>query len=526
MLFSCLQFVRTLPMRLFVLLSVFALASCGGGGGSSSNTGSGTTASDASLSALSLSSASLDQIFQSTQLSYTSSVNFLVNAIGETATLQNSGASLTIDGKSATSGSVTTPVYLATGSNTVKTVVTATDGVTTRTYSIDVTRKTLADVLQQSSSLSDALSNDDFGVSIAISGKTMVVGADYRDTGVYSNNGAAFVYTYDTSSGKWIYQTTLTASSPANNDHFGKSVAIDGNTIVVGAPDQDTAGFNAGAAYVFTGSGSSWAQQGMLTVTSSGSEHFGSSVAVSGNTIVVGSPYQSAGVGAAYVFVNTGTGWATPSHTKLTDSNLGSNDKFGNSVAIDGNTVVVGAPNHAISSVATGAAYVFTGSGTNWTEQPMLSANNGANLDSFGATVSISGSTIAVGATGVSSNTGAAYVFYNDGSGWTQQGNALQANNKASGAAFGYSIALSGERLVVGADTEGASQSGAVYVFMRNGNSWSQTAYLKANDAAASDYFGSSVGIDNDILVTGARNKTVTTTSGSATGAGAMYAFQ
>ena len=494
------------------------------------------------LSALSLSNASLDQIFQSSLFSYTSTVNFLVNTIGVTATTNDSGDTLTIDNNNATSATLFSPVYLATGSNTVDTVVTSADATASQTYSIAITRNTLTNFVnsEQKWGLSSPAQNDDFGVSVAISGNTMVVGADqWYNATTTLNPGAAFVYTYDTSSASWVYRATLTAAKPTTGAFFGHSVAIDGNTIVVGAPNDGTARTNAGAAYVFTGSGNSWTQQNVLTASDALSgDKFGSSVSISGNTIVVGAYLHSGG--EAYVFYNDGSGWSAS--TVMANQQIltgGLSDNFGKSVATDGTTIVVGAPLHPVSGVTTGAAYVFTGSGTSWTQQTILSESTGGLYgDKFGASVAVSGSTIAIGATGatgLSANTGAAYVFTGSGASWNQQAK-VQASNGDAGDNFGNSIALSGERLVVGADqedgdntstltfpNENAQFAGAVYIYMRDSsNTWTQSVYLKASDAAAYNFFGASVGIDNDWLVTGATGKTIS----GVTSAGGGYAFQ
>lgn len=495
----------------------------------------------ASLSALSITNVTLDQPFQSSQSSYTSGVHFLINSVRVNAMLTDNGATMTVNGVAASSGVNTTPINLAEGSNTIVIVVTATDGITTQTYSIDITRQTAASFAQQSYSDPDAATNDRFGVSIAISGDTMVVGAEWEDTAPNTDNGAAYVFVRN--SGVWSIQQKLIADNAASSDNFGHSVAIAGNTIVVGALYQDGTAFNAGAAYVFIRSNGIWSQQGYLQANdAAANDQFGISVSISVDSIVVGA-YQPSGNGAAYVFVRSNGVWSQ--QQKLTAGNAGTSDLFGKSVAIEGDTLVVGAPQEDgdASSTATtpndsatdaGAAYVFTRSSTTWTQQAYLKATGATTSaspgDHFGDTVSISGNNIAVGATGRSSGAGAAYVFVGSGASWSQQA-FLQASNAQAGDAFGYSIAISEDRLVVGADTEdgdassttaspneGATDSGAVYVFLRDGtNAWTQQLYVKASDAAAGDYFGSSVGIDVDTLVVGARAKSTT---------GGAYVFQ
>lgn len=495
--------------------------------------------SHASLSALTLAHASLDQIFQDIQTSYTASVNFLVNSVRVNATLSDSGASMTVNGVAASSGVDTAPIYLAEGSNMINIAVTAPGGGVTITYSIDITRQAAITFAQQpptgAAATGEAIT-DNFGVSIAISGDTMVVGADRNDvtTGT-SEDGAAYVFIRN--NGSWTQQAKLIADNAGSTDSFGHSVAIDGDTIVVGAPNEDGSGLlNDGAAYVFTRNNNGvWTQQKMLKASDAAFYgYFGTSVSISGNSIAVGANRPS-GTGEAYVFIRSNGNWSE--QQALTASNAGAGDQFGKSVAIDGDTLVVGAPNEDgdANSTATipndnaafaGAAYVFTRTNGVWSQLKYLKGDNAAPGDNFGDTVAISGSSIAVGATGRDASTGAVYVFTGSGSSWSQQP-MLQASNAQAGDTFGYSIALSEDRLVVGADTADdnanlLTASGAVYVFLRNGATWSEQLYVKASDAASNDYFGSSVDIDGDTLVVGARAKSIT----GVNNAGAAYVFQ
>ena len=253
-------------------------------------------------------------------------------------------------------------------------------------------------------------------------------------------------------------EAKLTASDAAAGDLFGFSVAISGETAVVGALSDDTAaGTDAGSAYVFVRSGISWSQQ-----------------------------------------------------AKLTASDAAAGDDFGESVAISGNTIVVGADLDDDAGNFSGSAYVFVRSGTSWSQQAKLTAGDAAAGDQFGFYVGISGETVVVGCLGDDSGgteAGAAYVFVRSGTSWSQQ-QKLTASDAAAGDLFGFSVTIGGDTVVVGApldDTGAGSDAGSAYVFVRSGTSWSQQAKLTASDAAAGDQFGrNAVGISSDTVVVGA----------------------
>ena len=363
------------------------------------------------------------------------------------------------------------------------------------------------------------------------------------------------------------------ASNTGSGDNFGSSVAISGNTMVVGAPYESSAakGINgsqtsnaadsSGAAYVFVRSGTTWKQLAYLKASNTNAaDNFGFSVAISGNTIIVGAPFEDSAAtgvngnqadnsamsaGAAYVFVRSSTTWKQQAYLKA--SNAKASATFGTDVAISGNLAVVGAP--AESSAATGvngngadtsapfagAAYVFARSSTTWSQQAYLKASNTDANDAFGTVVDISGSTVVVGApteasnaTGVNAvgtdnsanSAGAAYVFTGSAGVWTQQAY-LKASNTDIGDEFGSSVAVSGNEVLVGAIGEASAatgvtgnqadntltNSGAVYAFSRSGSVWTQQAYLKASNPGANDQFGSSLAFSGATGVVGAESE-------------------
>ena len=212
----------------------------------------------------------------------------------------------------------------------------------------------------------------------------------------------------------WSRQSKLIAGDGAAGDLFGNSVSVDGETVVVGARQDDTAaGTSAGSAYVFVRSGMSWSQQAQLTASDGAAlGFFGRSVSVDGDTVVVGADMP--GAGAAYVFALSGTSWVQ--QAKLTASDRQKVGGFGRSVSLDGDTVVVGAPGtDPAAATGAGAAYVFVRSGrTSWSQHVKLTAGDGAFNDGFGCSVSVDGDTVVVGAhqnDTVGNRAGAAYVF-------------------------------------------------------------------------------------------------------------------
>ena len=345
--------------------------------------------------------------------------------------------------------------------------------------------------LQQATlTASDGATGAYFGYSVAVSGDTAVVGAYGAD----SETGAAYVFTR--SGAVWTQQQKLTASDGALGAKFGCSVAVSGDTAVVGAWGDDS---NSGAAYVFTRSASVWTQQQKLTAgAASDLANFGASVALSGDTAIVGAPGDSF-IGAAYVFTRSGTVWTRLQRLTAGDGAEG----FARSVAVDGGTAVVGAwSTDYLTSATTGAAYVYTCSSTGWSEQQKLTASDAAADDVFGFSVAVSGDTVAVGALYADSYAGAAYVFTRSGTAWSEQ-QKLTASDGAVGDDFGISVALSGDTVVVGAYLDDTS-AGAAYVFARSGSAWSEQQKLTASDCAADDHFGVSVALSGDTAVIGA----------------------
>jgi hypothetical protein len=357
----------------------------------------------------------------------------------------------------------------------------------------------------------DGVDGDRLGASLAITGDTVVVGASLDDV-TFTDQGSAYVFVR--SGTTWSQQAKLTASDGAANDFFGQSVAISGDTVVAGAYGH---GF-AGATFVFVRNATTWSQQQEL-VAGFINDKFGSSVAVSGDTIVVGSIF---GANLSYVFLRFGTAWAQEKELQRSDG--AADDKFGVSVAVSGGIAVVGAPSNDVGANPNqGAAYVFDLRAENF----HIKASDGATGDQFGQSVAISGDTVVVGApfdnVGANGDQGSAYVFVRSGATWTQQQQLFGSDGAASDH-FGFAVAISGDTVVIGASNDNVSTNegqGSAYVFVRSGTVWSQQQKLTASDGASSDQFGFAVAISGDTLICGA----VTDTVGGNASQGSAYVF-
>jgi hypothetical protein len=369
-----------------------------------------------------------------------------------------------------------------------------------------------------------------FGYSIAIDGDTIVVGAKEDDLGLNVDQGS--VYVFVKGEGGWMESARLVASDGAANDQFGVSVGVSGDTVVVGSWFDDNIGLGGkGSAYVFARPEGGWAGTLHETarLTASDRQHgdlFGASVAISGDTIVVGAPFDDFGdlwsaQGSVYVFVRPGGSWINMTEgAKLSASDKGTYDRLGSAVAVSGDTVVAGAFGDDVGAKADqGSAYVFVRGGPGWfgsqTETAKLTAANGVAGGNFGYSVAVDGDTVVAGALFQNNARGAAYVFVEPATGWAST-SAFDAELwmpfEGQYDFFGASVAVSPDRLVVGARFGGGpkhADQGAAYVFVKQpGYGWTSNApphaRLTAADGAASDQFGSAVGLSGDTVVVGA----------------------
>jgi len=348
----------------------------------------------------------------------------------------------------------------------------------------------------------DGAGSHTFGVSVAVDGDTAVVGAPNAD----DFRGAVYVFTR--SGDSWTQTAKLTASDGAGGDSLGVSVAVDGDTIVAGANTLQ------GSVYTFARTGGDRTQTAKLTASDgAAADQLGSSVAVDGDTIVAGAYLDDFGAngnqGSVYTFARTG-GDRTQA-AKLTASDGATGDNLGSSVAVDGDTIVAGANGDAVGANGDqGSVYTFARAGGDRTQTARLIASDGAPSDALGNSVAVDGDTIVAGANGddvgANANQGSVYTFARAGGDRTQTAR-LIASDGAPSDALGNSVAVDGDTIVAGAngDDVGANaDQGSVYTFARAGGDRTQTARLIASDGAAGDQLGSSVAVDGDAIVAGA----------------------
>ncbi len=255
-----------------------------------------------------------------------------------------------------------------------------------------------------------------FGWSVGISGDCAVISAHEYDTG-NETVGAAYIYRYSESRSGWSKETILIEDDDENSATFGSSVAIDGDTVVVGSHDADEGPqlYDRGAAYVFRYSGSSWSQEAKLTAPANDSEeddYFGWSVSIDGDVVVIGAwgddTESMLDHGSAYVFSYNQSSWSRDD--KLTASDPGGGDAFGNSVNIDGDNIIVGAEADNTASTNSGSAYLFRYVNSSWDQEAKMTASDGGQNDFYGSSVALSGDTAVIGASGDRNGDGSAYV--------------------------------------------------------------------------------------------------------------------
>jgi hypothetical protein len=364
----------------------------------------------------------------------------------------------------------------------------------------------------------DGAARDQMGWSVGVDGDTAVVGAPHDDVDGRADQGSAYVFVR--SGGVWTQQAHLTAVDGAAGDEFGRAVAVDGDTLLVGAPQQSVGAEGArGAVYVFTRSEASWNQGGHLTASAVKAGGFGSSVALDGDTALVGDPGHEVGAhvrtGAALVFVRSGTSWSL--EQQLAASDAAADDWFGWSVALDGDTALVGAPGDNVgTAVNHGAATLFVRSGSRWSAQAELTGSGGASSERFGDAVSLDGDTAVVGApfdhVGTVPDQGAAYVFVRSGAAWPLQQRLLGTDREPQDDHFGAAVVVRDDAVLVGApenevERDGgadASAQGTVFAFARSAGAWTRQARLTAANGAAQDHFGFSVSLSGDTALAGA----------------------
>lgn len=341
------------------------------------------------------------------------------------------------------------------------------------------------------------------------------------------------------------------SSANANSgDWFGVSLAADGDTLVVGASGEDSNGLlhyngkmsDSGAAYTYRRGSQGWQLDGALKLDTPGlGDAFGSAVAISGDTIVVGAPFREgvsaqgalSDMGAAYVFGRSDGSWSRVA--ELVPADARNNDLFGSAVAIDGDTIAIGAYQRELG---TGAVHLFRKSGESWSLESVLNAPQPEAGAQFGWAIALQGNRLAVSAnrmdvdanSALLEDAGMVYLFERSGSNWSFRSQ-LQPSDPETNAQFGHAVALDGDSLFVSApfkdrSSDGAADLGAVYVFGRTAGSWNQQAILTASDSQANDRFGWSIALqDNSVLLSSPYALRYDSQSNALTRQGAAHLF-
>jgi len=358
---------------------------------------------------------------------------------------------------------------------------------------------------------SDGGTLDEFGHSVSLDGDTVLIGAPANsDNGAWT--GSAYVFTRTGTT--WTQQQKLLPSDSAGDDTFGLCVSLDGDTALIGSGwDDNENGVDAGSTYVFIRTGTTWTQQAKLLASDGATkDSFGASVALSGDTALIGAVFDDdngVDAGSAYVFTRTGITWTQ--QAKLLASDGAAGDQFSYyTCSLSGDTALISAPFDDDMGTDSGSTYVFTRTGITWTQQAKLLASDGSAGDVFGISFSLYDGTAIIGASyddDKGTDSGSAYVYTRTGTTWTQQAKLL-ASDGAAGDHFGCFTSFSGETAIIGAfgDDDNGADSGSAYVYTRTGTTWTQQQKILASDGAAGDHFGGyGFSLDGDTAIISAR---------------------
>ena len=381
-------------------------------------------------------------------------------------------------------------------------------------------------------------SGKNFGQSLSLENRTIIVGSPQDNDDEWAKQvergatGAAYIFRERV--GQWDRIAKLLPHDVMEDDGFGYAVAMSGNTVVVGSISHSAGGALSGAAYVYAQKGGKWIKQAKLIDTVSSSENeFGYAVAITDDMAVVGSRQddrRGINAGSVYVYASQTddkgeSRWDKQSILTANDPAIGA--QFGHAFAVDEDTIIVGAHSMDDFGIDSGAAYLFVRTSNVWNQQAKITGKDLTTGDLFGYSVALDGDLAIVGAHGTNQGAGAAFVFARENAIWTQQAK-LEVNDPTLGDAFGYSVAIHQQTIIIGApknDVAG-TDAGTAYVFIKQGVNWILQSKLMAADAAIGDQFGVVVTIDKDTVIVGAWLDDVTVPeTGSAPDAGSAYAF-
>ncbi len=487
----------------------------GGNPPGDAGSGSGSGAGDASLTALRILETSLDQTFQSTQRDYTASVGPLVDSVRVVATT-GAGATLTINGKTVASGVASPAIPLKAGANPIEILVASGDGKKSNRYTIEVLRQSVDNFgggLRLRASRPEK--GAQFGFSAALSGDQAAIGAPEE------SNGSGAVYLYTRTANGWEPGQRLTLADRTSGNRFGQSLALQGDTLIVGAMQRPVDGkFNAGEVYVYSRQGNQWRQTARLVSPSPQAGHrFGYAVALDGDWLAAATlrgDGEQADSGQVYIFRRQGNAWI-PQAT-VGEPGQGASDKFAASIALDGDLLAVGAfrqPDcHDTHDPDPGQVRIYQRRGTRWDLLQTLQGE-GAN-DRFGFSVALANGRLAVGAQcedqhHTTLTEGAVYIYQRDGDQFRLQ-QKLKAFQTGQYSLYGDRVAWSGDQLIVTGSWEiprhnknsSLEGAGAAYLISRENDQWIEKRLFIPDTIEAFDRFGISLSVDAGRALIGA----------------------
>jgi len=345
---------------------------------------------------------------------------------------------------------------------------------------------------------------DNFGVSVSVSGNYAIVGAYADDVGLNSNQGSASIFQYNGSN--WVFMQKIVDPSGQANDFFGGSVSLSGNYAIVGSVSDDVnTSIDQGSASIYIFNGTGWIfLQKITDALGAAGDQFGISVSISGSYAVVGAKNDDVNSnfdqGSACIYKLSGSNWAQMQ--KITDATGATNYRFGNSVSVSGNFVIIGAEGDDGISSDQGSASIYVFNGGTWVLMTKVLDSSGATGDRFGSSVSIFGNYAIIGAdgddVGTNINQGSASIYQYNGSSWVRMQKITDANG-AGDDQFGMSVSISGNYAIVGAtlDEVGANiDQGSASIYLRIGQGWQKVQYIADPGGNAGDLFGIVVAID------------------------------
>ncbi|MCP4346070.1 MAG: hypothetical protein GY795_11170, partial [Desulfobacterales bacterium] len=326
-----------------------------------------------------------------------------------------------------------------------------------------------------------------FGIAVQPDGNIVVTGKSYRNESYNINNIATVRYLSGNALPPEPAEIKITASDGAENDNFGTSVSVSGDYAIVGTAGSDSA-------YIFEKDGISWSQQAKITASDGAeNDYFSRSVSISGDYAIVGASRDNDNCGSVYIFKKSGISWSQQAKITATDGMEW--DGFGSAVSISGDYAIVGSAGDDDYGKSSGSAYILKKDGIYWSIHTKITANDGAERDSFGFSVSISGDYAIVGACGDNDSFGSAYIFKRDEESWSQQAKIISGE----WGLFGRSVSISGDYAIVG-----TSLNNSAYIFKRDGTGWNQQ--IKLTPDMPYSIFGISVSISGDYAIVSAIN--------------------